>query len=86
MKLRPIYTEIKRRLSEQVMSLRQLEDCVSINRFDIRANMKTYRIKSVKTIRNYVDLASVLGLDSRIFKNVDLAEYTTVVDDILNQR
>ncbi len=79
--------KVKKQIKESTMSLKDLEDYFHENESDIRDNMKTYgfKLKDISKIRNYMDLASVLGADSRDVKNVDLAQYASTLSDLLMQ-
>lgn len=77
--------EPKKNLKEGTMSLKDLENYFYENESDIRDNMKIYgfKLKDISKIRNYMDLASVLGADSNDVKDVDLRQYTDTLADLL---
>lgn len=70
------------------ISLQQLEKHVYSNDKDIKKNMKTYgfTVKTIKDIDNYIDLANILGIDSRDLKTVDLETYVSTVFELLNDK
>lgn len=74
---------MKKNLKEDTMSLKDLENYFYENESDIRDNMKTYgfKLKDVSKIRNYIDFATLLGVDSRDVKDVDLRQYTDTLTD-----
>jgi len=75
----------KKNLKESTMTLKELEDYFYENESDIRDNMKTYgfKLKDVSKIRNYIDFATLLGVDSRDVKDIDLSQYTDTLTDLL---
>lgn len=73
--------------NEGKFSTSDLKKHVNANEKSIRNNMKTYgfNLNSVKLIRNYVDFASVLGIDSRLVKDVELPIYTRILVNLLEE-
>lgn len=79
--------KIKRNLKESAFTLSKLEDYMYANEKEIRNNMRIYGFKTPKDVAdigNYIDFASVLGIDSRLVKDVDLDEYTSYLAGFLN--
>lgn len=79
--------KIKRNLKESAFTLSKLEDYMYANEKKIRNNMRVYGFKTPKDVAdigNYIDFASVLGIDSRLVKDVDLDEYTSYLAGFLN--
>lgn len=76
----------KKQIKEATMSLNDLEDYFYENEDAIRDNMETYgfELRDISKIRNYMDFASVLGVDSRDVKDVDLGEYASMLAGFLN--
>jgi hypothetical protein len=70
------------------ISLQDLEKYIWDNEKDIRKNMKTYGFKldRIPKMKNYIDIASLLGIDSRKVKGVDLQAYTDLIYDLLSQK
>ncbi len=80
-----IKEEILRSLNENEVNLDNLDTYIIKNRDEVLKNLSTYGfdIEDVPNMRNYIDVASVLGLDSRLFKEVDLQYVTDIMYDIL---
>ena len=77
----------RKKLSE-IYSLQNLEKDFYQNKKDIllRMNQYGFNSKSVKNIRNYYDLATILGVDSRELKDVDLQVYSDTLYSLLTGR
>lgn len=70
------------------MDLQEFEKHINENEKEIRQNMKTYGYKSPKEIgkiRNYIDLANVLNIDSRDLRDVELSTYAATAAELLSQ-
>lgn len=82
---RIIKEEILRSLNENEVNLDNLDTYIIKNRDEVLKNLSTYGfdVEDVPNMRNYIDVASVLGLDSRLFKEVDLQYVTDMMYDIL---
>jgi hypothetical protein len=82
---RIIKEEILRSLNENEVNLDNLDTYIIKNRDEVLKNLSTYGfdVEDVPNMRNYIDVASVLGLDSRLFKEVDLQYVTDIMYDIL---
>jgi hypothetical protein len=80
-----IKEEILRSLNENEVNLDNLDTYIIKNRDEVLKNLSTYGfdVEDVPNMRNYIDVASVLGLDSRLFKEVDLQYVTDMMYDIL---
>jgi len=83
-----IKEEILRSLNENEVNLDNLDNLdtyIIKNRDEVLKNLSTYGfdVEDVPNMRNYIDVASVLGLDSRLFKEVDLQYVTDMMYDIL---
>ena len=80
-----IKEEILRSLNENEVNLDNLDTYIIKNRDEVLKNLSTYGfdVEDVPNMRNYIDVASVLGLDSRLFKEVDLQYITDIMYDIL---
>jgi hypothetical protein len=80
-----IKEEILRSLNENEVNLDNLDTYIIKNRDEVLKNLSTYGfdVEDVPNMRNYIDVASVLGLDSRLFKEVDLQYVTDIMYDIL---
>lgn len=68
---------------EEPMSLRELETYVIKNEDLIKSNAKIYGFDDIASIDNYMDLANLLGVDSRRLKTVELSAYSKLVDELL---
>jgi len=68
---------------EEPMSLRELETYVIKNEDLIKSNAKIYGFDDIASIDNYMDLANLLGVDSRRLKTVELSVYSKLVDELL---
>jgi len=82
----------KRRLKEatdpdgnEYFHINDLEDYIYENIEKIKDNMSDYgwKVKDIPKMRNYYDFSTLLGLDSRLLKTVDLEEYTSYAYDII---
>jgi len=82
----------KRRLREatdpdgnEYFHINDLEDYIYENIEKIKDTMSDYgwKIKDIPKMRNYYDFATLLGMDSRLLKTVDLEEYTSYAYDII---
>jgi len=84
--IRRIIKEEKSRLKEN-FTLNNLEDHYYSKERRIKNNMNQYGFDedSVGKIKNYRDLASVLGIDANLLKNVDIEEYASFLSGLLNQ-
>jgi hypothetical protein len=82
---RIIKEEILKSLNENEVNLDNLDTYIIKNRDEVLKNLSTYGfdVEDVPNMRNYIDVASVLGLDSRLFKEVDLQYVTDIMYDIL---
>ena len=82
---RIIKEEILNSLNENEVNLDNLDTYIIKNRDEVLKNLSTYGfdVEDVPNMRNYIDVASVLGLDSRLFKEVDLQYVTDIMYDIL---
>jgi hypothetical protein len=80
-----IKEEILKSLNENEVNLDNLDTYIIKNRDEVLKNLSTYGfdVEDVPNMRNYIDVASVLGLDSRLFKEVDLQYVTDIMYDIL---
>ena len=80
-----IKEEILNSLNENEVNLDNLDTYIIKNRDEVLKNLSTYGfdVEDVPNMRNYIDVASVLGLDSRLFKEVDLQYVTDMMYDIL---
>jgi hypothetical protein len=80
-----IKEEILRSLNENEVNLDNLDTYIIKNRDEVLKNLSTYGfdVEDVPNMRNYIDVANVLGLDSRLFKEVDLQYVTDMMYDIL---
>jgi hypothetical protein len=80
-----IKEEILRSLNENEVNLDNLDTYIIKNRDEVLKNLSTYGfdVEDVPNMRNYIDVASVLGLDSRLFKEIDLQYVTDIMYDIL---
>jgi len=80
-----IKEEILNSLNENEVNLDNLDTYIIKNRDEVLKNLSTYGfdVEDVPNMRNYIDVASVLGLDSRLFKEVDLQYVTDIMYDIL---
>ena len=63
--------------------LSNLEKYVNAHKAEIKANRKTYGFMSVAKITNPYDLSSLLGVDSRIFRNAEIPYYAKFVASLL---
>ena len=63
--------------------LPNLENYVNANKAEIKANRKTYGFMSIAKITNPYDFSSLLGVDSRIFRNAEIPYYARFVADLL---
>ena len=63
----------------------ELERYVKANRNEILNNMEIYGIrpKDIYKMQNYRDVASLLGVDARLLKDVDLGEFTRVISGVI---
>lgn len=63
----------------------EFETYVYNNMRSIRDNMKRYGISmtSLYNMKNYFDFANVLGIDTRVVKDVDLQYYTLYLYDLI---
>jgi hypothetical protein len=91
-KFKKVIVESKRRLREstdpdgnEYFHINDLEDHIYNNIDEIKSNMKDYgwKLKDISKIGNYYDLATLLDIDSRLLKTVDLEEYTLVAQDYI---
>jgi hypothetical protein len=82
---RIIKEEILRSLNENEVNLDNLDTYIIKNRDEVLKNLSTYGfdVEDVPNMRNYIDVSNVLGLDSRLFKEVDLQYVTDIMYDIL---
>ena len=82
---RIIKEEILKSLNENEVNLDNLDTYIIKNRDEVLKNLSTYGfdVEDVPNMRNYIDVASVLGLDSRLFKEIDLQYVTDIMYDIL---
>ena len=74
---------------KQGFSPNQLEDYIYDNEDKIRDNFKSYGWsgKDVDNLKkNYIDLANVLGVDSRVVKDIDHSYAVDMLKDILDLR
>lgn len=83
-----IKEEVRRQLKEDFAStgnIRDLEKYVIYNRAEILQNMKDYgfRKRDIYKMQNYIDVATLLGVDSRLLKDVDLSVYTQLISDVI---
>jgi hypothetical protein len=80
-----IKEEILRSLNENEVNLDNLDTYIIKNRDEVLKNLSTYGfdVEDVPNMRNYIDVSNVLGLDSRLFKEVDLQYVTDMMYDIL---
>ena len=80
-----IKEEILRSLNENEVNLDNLDTYIIKNRDEVLKNLSTYGfdVEDVPNMRNYIDVSNVLGLDSRLFKEVDLQYFTDMMYDIL---
>ena len=86
--IRRVIKEEKQKLRENY-TIQNLESDFWDNEMRIRKNMKIYGFNSyrdIAKIRNYYDLASALGIDSRKLKDVDLQVYSETLADLLSQQ
>jgi len=63
--------------------LSNLEKYVNAHKAEIKANRKTYGFMSVAKITNPYDFSSLLGVDSRIFRNAEIPYYAKFVASLL---
>lgn len=78
--------DLKQRLDKmQVFSLSNLEDLYYENPNKIKDNMDQYGF-TIEDLENlsYYDLAHVLGVDTRLLKDIDAAEYGSYLAGLLN--
>lgn len=78
----------KRRLKESGrFTINDLEDHIYKNIPEIKREMKDYgwNIDDIGKIRNYIDLANVLNIDSNKIKDVELKMYAEIAQDIIRQ-
>jgi hypothetical protein len=68
---------------EDLTKLRNLENYVLSNLDEIKSNRKTYGFIRISKITNPYDLSTLLGVDSRIFKNADIPYYAEFIADLL---
>ena len=68
---------------EDLTKLRNLEKYVLDNLDEIKSNRKTYGFTGIGKITNPYDLSSLLGVDSRIFKNADIPYYAEFIADLI---
>jgi hypothetical protein len=82
---RIIKEEILNSLNENEVNLDNLDTYIIKNRDEVLKNLSTYGfdVEDVPNMRNYIDVSNVLGLDSRLFKEVDLQYVTDMMYDIL---
>lgn len=69
-------------------TLQDLEQHFNDNESDIRDRMVTYGYKthhSVRKIRNYYDLATLLDVDSRLLKEIEIQTYAETLAELLSQ-
>ena len=80
-----IKEEILKSLNENEVNLDNLDTYIIKNRDEVLKNLSTYGfdVEDVPNMRNYIDVSNVLGLDSRLFKEVDLQYVTDMMYDIL---
>ena len=80
-----IKEEILKSLNENEVNLNNLDTYIIKNRDEILKNLSTYGfdVEDVPNMGNYIDVSNVLGLDSRLFKEVDLQYFTDMMYDIL---
>ena len=80
-----IKEEILRSLNENEVNLDNLDTYIIKNRDEVLKNLSTYGfdVEDVPNMRNYIDVSNMLGLDSRLFKEVDLQYVTDMMYDIL---
>jgi hypothetical protein len=80
-----IKEEILKSLNENEVNLDNLDTYIIKNRDEVLKNLSTYGfdVEDVPNMRNYIDVSNVLGLDSRLFKEVDLQYFTDMMYDIL---
>jgi hypothetical protein len=78
------YDPQKLNQSNSIFTLKDLENHIYKNIPEITKNIKSYGFDNISDIDNYVDLASLLGIDSRLLKDIDLEEYVKTTDDIWN--
>jgi hypothetical protein len=80
-----IKEEILKSLNENEVNLDNLDTYIIKNRDEVLKNLSTYGfdVEDVPNMRNYIDVSNVLGLDSRLFKEVDLQYVTDIMYDIL---
>jgi hypothetical protein len=64
-------------------NLSNLERYVNAHKAEIKANRKTYGFMSVAKITNPYDFSSLLGVDSRIFRNAEIPYYAKFVATLL---
>ena len=64
-------------------NLSNLEKYVNAHKAEIKANRKTYGFMSVAKITNPYDFSSLLGVDSRIFRNAEIPYYAKFVASLL---
>lgn len=66
-------------LTRGEFTLQDLKKYIKANRKQILANQKAYGYtkRDIVYMKSYVDLASLLGIDSRLLKDVDMDEYAT---------
>lgn len=79
----------KRRLreSEESFTVNDLEDHIYNNLPEIKREMKDYgwEIDDIGKMRNYIDFANLLCIDSRKVKDVELKMYAEIAMDIIRQ-
>lgn len=63
--------------------LSNLEKYVNAHKAEIKTNRKTYGFMSVAKITNPYDFSSLLGVDSRIFRNAEIPYYAKFVASLL---
>ena len=82
---RIIKEEILNSLNENEVNLDNLDTYIIKNRDEVLKNLSTYGfdVEDVPNMRNYIDVSNVLGLDSRLFKEIDLQYVTDIMYDIL---
>lgn len=83
-----IKEEIRRQLKEDFAStgnIKDLESYVEVNRSKILQNMKDYGFikRDIYKMQNYRDVATLLGVDARLLKDVDLSEFTRVISGVI---
>jgi len=73
---------------EEIFTVQDLEKYYYDNEDDIVDNMNTYGwdVDSLSGLGNYVDLANVLGIDSRKVKDVELDVYVATLIELLKMR